>query len=238
MTSQWILQAENWSGDTGIFTLLLQHIAYTAVALIISGLIGFPIGCYTGYTGRGEATLISVANALRSLPSLGLLVLLVIVLSSVFSSDMAFYLPSAIVLVVLACPAIILGTHAGISTIDPAVTDAARGMGLNGYQYLFGVAIPCAMPLILAGFRSASLQIVSTATIMAYVSLGGLGRLIIDGLSVGDYSKMFAGAILVALLALLIDFCHFLLERILVSPGVGRRDTHFFSTKAQRSKLK
>jgi osmoprotectant transport system permease protein len=238
MASQWIFQAGNWTGDTGIFTLLLQHIAYSGVALVISGVIGLPIGCYTGYTGRGEATLISIANALRSLPSLGLLVLLVIMLSSVFSSDLAFYLPSVIVLVVLGSPAVILGTHAGISTIDSSVKDAARGMGLNGRQYLLGVAIPCAMPLVLAGLRSASLQIVSTATIVAYVSLGGLGRLIIDGLSVGDYSKMFAGALLVAVLAVLIDFCYLILEKIFVSPGIRRRDKRFFLPSPPRSKLK
>ncbi|ALL68254.1 Glycine betaine ABC transport system permease protein [Paraburkholderia caribensis MBA4] len=231
MSNQWILQGTNWLGDTGILTLLSQHVAYSAVALAISGLIGFPIGCYTGYTGKGEASLISIANALRSLPSLGLLVLLVIMLSSAFESDMAFYVPCTIVLVILGSPSVILGTHAGISSIDPSVTDAARGMGLSGRQYLLGVAIPCALPLILTGFRNASLQIISTATIVAYVSLGGLGRLILDGLSVGDYNKMFAGAILVAILALIIDLIYVLLAQILVSPGVRRRHLHTFSNK-------
>jgi osmoprotectant transport system permease protein len=238
MSSLWILSRSSWLGDDGIAALLLQHIAYSATALGISGLIGFPIGCYTGFTGKGEATLLSVANALRSLPSLGFLILLVIITSSVFESDLAFYLPCILVLVILGCPAILLGTHAGIATVDPSVIDAARGMGLSDRQYLFEIAIPCAMPLILAGFRNASLQIISTATVVAYVSLGGLGRLIIDGLSVGDYDKMFAGAVMVTFLALIADALYSALAYILVSPGVKRKQQRRFLSKLSWIKQK
>jgi osmoprotectant transport system permease protein len=106
------------------------------------------------------------------LPSFGLIILLVILLSGEFESDMAFILPCILVLVALALPPIALGVHAGIRALDPYVLDAARGMGMTRLQILLQVELPCALPLILSGVRSATLQIISTATIAAYVSLG------------------------------------------------------------------
>jgi osmoprotectant transport system permease protein len=219
----WFLDPAHWFGDDGIFPLLLQHIGYSAVALVIAFIIAFPVGCYTGHTGKGETVLIGTTNALRSLPSFGLIILLVILLSGAFESDMAFILPCILVLVALALPPIALGVHAGIRSVDPYVHDAARGMGLTPFQILTQVELSCALPLILSGVRSATLQIVSTATIAAYVSLGGLGRLIIDGRAANDFSQMTAGAVLVALLALLIDFAFSVSQKMVVSPGITRR---------------
>ncbi|KGD74727.1 ABC transporter permease [Tatumella morbirosei] len=219
----WFFNPAHWIGDDGILPLLAQHIGYSAVSLLIAVLIAFPVGCYTGHTGKGEALLIGSTNALRSLPSFGLIILLVILLSGSFESDMAFVVPCILVLVVLALPPVALGVHAGIRAVEPSVRDAAIGIGLTPRQILLQVELPCALPLILSGIRSATLQIISTATIAAYVSLGGLGRLIIDGRAANDFNQMVAGAILIALLALIIDVLFALGEKYVVSPGITRR---------------
>ncbi|KFX19367.1 ABC transporter permease [Pectobacterium betavasculorum] len=221
--SEWFFDLSHWYGDEGIAYLLLQHVGYSAAALATAIIIAFPIGCYTGHTGKGESLLIGTTNALRSLPSFGLIILLVILLAGYFESDMTFILPCIIVLVLLALPPIVLGIHTGIRSVDPSVRDAARGMGLTPLQLLIQVELPCAVPLIISGIRSAALQIVSTATIAAYVSLGGLGRLIIDGRAANDFAQMTIGAVLVALLALIIDIFFSLSERFVVSPGISRR---------------
>ena len=127
----WFMDPIHWFGEGGIFPLLAQHISYSAVALAIAFIIAFPVGCYTGHTGKGEGLLIGTTNALRSLPSFGLIILLVILLSGEFESDMAFILPCILVLVALALPPIALGVHAGIRALDPYVLDAARGMGMT-----------------------------------------------------------------------------------------------------------
>ena len=110
--------------------------------------------------------------------------------------------PVLVALVVIAIPPILLNTEVGIRAIDPGIRDAARGMGMTGWQALWRVEVPLAMPLILAGFRSATGQVIATATIAAFVGLGGLGRFIIDGYSVRDIGEISGGAIVVAVLAL------------------------------------
>ena len=108
---------------------------------------------------------------------------------------------------ILSVPPILAGTYAWVRNVDPAVVDAARGMGMGGRDVLLGVELPNALPLIMGGIRSSTLQVISTATIAAFVALGGLGRYIIDGLAVHDFPQMIAGSILVALLASLWTFC-------------------------------
>ncbi|GAA3668511.1 ABC transporter permease [Microbacterium marinilacus] len=229
---EWFLDPANWEGTRGIPTLVLQHLQYTAAALAVAGLVGVPIGLYVGHTGRGTFLIAGLANALRALPTLGLVILLVMVIAPVLTSDLAFVVPSLIVLILLAVPPIMTSTYAGVQAVDAAVVDAATGMGYRPLRVLLSVQLPCALPLILSGFRSATLQVVSTATIAAYVSLGGLGRLIIDGRAQNDYERMVAGAVLVALLALLTDLVIGLLSRALVSPGLARRDTRLAPVRA------
>ncbi len=140
------------------------------------------------------------------------------------------FVPTIIVLVVLAIPPILAGAYAGVEQVEAAARDAARGMGMRGSEVLWQVEIPCALPLVLSGIRSAALQVVATATLAATVGLGGLGRFLIDGLSVRDYGQMAGGAILIAVLALLVDFVFATLQRVVVSPGLtgktaGRKQT-------------
>jgi osmoprotectant transport system permease protein len=220
----WLTDPVHWTGPDGIPALLLQHLAYSGMALLAACLVAMPIGLYVGHTRRGVVFIAGFANALRALPSLGLIVLLVILFGPVFASELAFVVPSLIVLVLLAVPSIMTATYAGIAAVDPAAVDAARGMGQRPLQILFGVELPCALPLIFSGLRSATLQIVSTATIAACVSLGGLGRLIIDGRAQNDYYQMAAGAVLVGCLALAVDLLIGFLSRATISPGLTRRE--------------
>ena len=140
------------------------------------------------------------------------------------SSQLAFVVPSIAVLVLLAIPPVLSGTYAGIAAVDPAARDAAAGVGMTPMQVLTKVELPCALPLLLSGVRAAALQVIATATIAAYVGLGGLGRFLIDGLAAGNYVVTAGGAIVVAVLALVVDGILALLQRRLVSPGLtGRR---------------
>ncbi|TWE28288.1 osmoprotectant transport system permease protein [Prauserella muralis] len=208
--------ADNWSGSRGIPVRMLEHLWYTALSLAIATAIALPVGLLIGHTGRGAFFAINLGNAARSFPSLGLLMLLVLGLG-------LGLVPALIALVALGVPPILASTYAGVRGVEPAVIDAARGMGMTETRIVSRVELPIALPLVLSGMRSATLQIVSTATIAAYLSLGGLGRFVIDGFAVRDYAEMVAGAVLVALLAIALDGVLVLLQRLLVSAGLTGR---------------
>ena len=219
----YLTTSSHWSGDDGIPHRLLQHLGYSFGALILVILIGLPLGLYVGHTGRGAVAIAGSANALRAVPTLGLRIFVVIAFSGYLPGGVAYLVPSIAVLVVLGIPAVLSNTYAGVQSVDPAARDAARGMGMPGSQVLWRVEVPNALPLILSGIRNAMLQIVATATIAAYVTLGGLGRFILDGQSQRDYSQMAAGAVLVAVLAVTLDLVMAGLQRLVVSPGLTRR---------------
>ncbi|HEX6917561.1 MAG TPA: ABC transporter permease, partial [Phycicoccus sp.] len=178
----WFTDPANWSGEDGIPNRLLEHLEYTAVTVLIAAAIAVPLGLWVGHTGRAR-WLVSVANSLRAVPTLGLLFAAVLWIGPRISGSLAFTVPSIAVLVLLAIPPLLAGTYAGIEAVDPAARDAARGVGMRGRQVLWQVEVPNAMPLMLSGIRSAVLQVVATATIAAYVGLGGLGRYLIDGIA-------------------------------------------------------
>jgi osmoprotectant transport system permease protein len=202
---------------------VLEHLEYTFLALAFVCLIALPLGLFVGHTGRGSVAIAGTANALRALPDFGLLVYVVLLISGRLPAGLAYLLPAILVLVILGVPAVLSATYAGIQAVDPAARDAAKGMGMTGSQVLWRVEVPNAMPLILSGVRSSMLQIVATATIAAYVSLGGLGRFILDGQSQRDYSQMAAGAVLVGVLAISLDLLVAGIQRLVVSPGVTGR---------------
>jgi osmoprotectant transport system permease protein len=216
---QWLTDPAQWSGPDGIPTRTLQHLVYSVVTLLIAAAIAIPLGLLVGHTGRGRS-LVSVANALRAVPSLGLLFAISLWVGPKIQGSLAFVIPSIIVLVLLAIPPILSGTYAGIEAVDPAARDAAKGMGMRGSEVLRLVELPCALPLLMSGVRSAALQVVATATIASSVSLGGLGRYLIDGLASSQYEVMAGGALCVAALALLIDVLAAGLQRAVVSPGL------------------
>ncbi|MEU6371861.1 ABC transporter permease [Streptomyces sp. NPDC046909] len=205
----------HWHGYDGIPARLGEHIGYTLEALALATAIGLPIGLITGHTGRGGNALSLIATAGRALPTFGLLVLMTLLLGFGLVNVM-------IPLVVLAVPPILVTTYEAMRSVDPAPVDAARGMGMSETGVLFQVELPAALPLILSGLRSGAIQIVSTATVAAYVSLGGLGRYIVDGLYQRDYEKVVGGATLVAGLALVTLAMFWAVGRLTVSRGVRR----------------
>lgn len=208
-----LTDSSHWSGPSGIPARLGEHLVYTVISLAIALVIALPIGFYIGHTGRLAFLAINIGNAARALPTIGLLTLVVLLTSTgVF--------PVIVVLVVLAIPPLLTSSYAGIRAVDPAVVDAARGIGMTERQVLFQVEVPNALPVMYGGFRSAVLQVISTATVAAYVGLGGLGRFLIDGLARQDYGQMAAGAVIVAALAIILDVVLGLIRPLFMSPGV------------------
>lgn len=218
----WFTDPANWTGSGGIPVQIGYHLLYSAIALLCALAIAVPLGIVIGYTGRGEALVAGLANALRALPSLGLLVLLFLVISPVLAGKLVYIVPTVVVLVLLAVPPILTGTYAGIQSADPDAVGAARGMGFTKRQILLRVQLPCALPLLVSGVRSSTLQIISTATIAAYLGLQGLGRFILDGRATASFSEMAGGAILVAVLAIVLEFTFAWAGRLIVSPGLRR----------------
>lgn len=243
----WLNDPANWWGADGLLARVREHLTYTAAAVLIALLIALPLGLFVGHTGRGQFLIAGVANGLRAVPTLGFVVFLVVAISPHIHSrgaipglvprgGLPYIVPVLIVLVVLAIPPILSNTYAGVQAVDPAVRDAAAGMGMRGSQVVWRVELPCALPLIMSGVRSATLQVIATATVAAYVPfLGGLGRFIIDGvqqltnLQFG-YPAMVSAGLVVAVLAVLVDGLLILVERLIVSRGVSGR----FDTRVQR----
>jgi osmoprotectant transport system permease protein len=228
----WLADPSNWTGSDGILTRLAQHLWYVLLSLGIAAVIALPLGALIGHTGRGTGLVSGLANALRALPSLGLLIMLALWGLNNLPGSLSLLGPTIAVLVILAVPPILSNTYAGIAAVDPAARDAARGMGMTGSQVLWRVEFPVALPLIMSGLRSAYLQVVATATIAAVVSLGGFGRYVIDGLAQQDYSMMVGGAILVALLAIIGDRLLALIGHFAISPGITGRSVRGRATTA------
>lgn len=235
----WFLDPANWTGSSGIPVQIGYQLLYTAIALGISVAIAVPVGIYIGFTGRGENVVAGSANALRALPTLGLLVLLFLLVSPVVAGQLVYTLPTTIVLVLLAIPPILAGTYAGIQNADRDAVGAARGLGYTRLQILWHVQLPCSLPLMLSGVRGATLQIVSTATVASYLGLQGLGRYIIDGRAQGDFNQMAGGAILVAVLAVVLELGFTVLSRLVISPGLKRtiRKTRRRAAMTQTEKI-
>ena len=215
----WLTDPTSWSGTGGIGARLVEHVRYTLIVIALPAAVAIPLGLFVGHTGRGR-WLVTGANAARAVPTLGLLFGLSLWLGPRLHSDLAFSLPSIVVLVVLAIPPILAGAYAGVESVDPAARDAATGMGMGPGEVLRRVEIPIALPLLLSGLRAAPMQVIATATIAAYVGLGGLGRYLVDGLAAGQYDVTAGGALLVSGLALLVDVLWAGAARGLVSPGL------------------
>lgn len=209
----WVTQSANWHGPGSIPQQIAAHLGYSILPLLIAALIGIPAGVAIGHTGRGSVLVINLANAWRAIPTLGLLTLLAVYLSFM-------YLTWLVPLTVLAIPPILVNTYEGVAGVEPEVKDAARGAGMTSWQQVTRVEVPIALPLILVGLRTAAIFVVATATIAAYIGLGGLGRYIIDGLASSEYGPVAGGALLVVLLAVLVLALFAGLSRLLVPAGL------------------
>jgi osmoprotectant transport system permease protein len=209
----WVTTSANWGGSGGIARQLVAHLGYSGLPLLIAALIAVPLGVLIGHTGRGAVLIVNLANAWRAIPTLGLLILLAVY----FGFTLFTWL---IPLVVLAIPPILVNVYEGVAGVDPGVKDAAKGMGMTPWQQVVKVEVPIALPLILVGLRTGAIFVVATATIAAYIGLGGLGRFIIDGLASSQYGPVAGGALLVVVLALLVLGLFSLLSRLLVPAGL------------------
>jgi len=210
---QWLADPAHWQGSDGIPTRIGEHLHLSAEALAVALVIALPAGIVLGHYGRFGGLAINISNAGRALPSFGILVI-------AFQLFGLGDLPVVIALVLLAFPPIVTNSYVALREVDPDIRDAARGMGYRELAQILRVELPLAVPLIMAGVRTAAVQVVATATLGAVIAGGGLGRYIIDGLATQDYVKTAAGAILVALLALATDGVLAGVQRLLVPRGM------------------
>lgn len=209
----WFSAPEQWTGPAGIPARMGEHVYYSLLGLLISAVIAVPVGLFTGHTGVGGFLTVSLANFARALPTIGVLFLIVVAAG-------IGLVPVISALVALAVPPILVNTHEGVRGVEPRLKDAALGMGMRGREVLFKLELPVATPLILIGMRTAAVQVVATATIAAYVGVGGLGRYIVDGQAREDLTQMLGGSLLVVALAVVTTLLFAGLRRLLVAPGL------------------
>jgi osmoprotectant transport system permease protein len=216
--ARWFADPEHWQGPHGIPVRILEHLELSGLAIAIAVAIAAPIALDLGHTGRGGFIAINVANIGRALPSFALIGLGLLV-AIPLGLGLGFW-PTMFALVPLAIPPILTNTFVAVRQVDRDVVDAARGMGLAEGQILRSIEIPLGLPLILAGIRTSAVNVVATATLGAVVAGGALGRFIVDGFALREYDQLVAGALLVALLAIVTEVTFGALERATVPPGI------------------
>ncbi len=207
----WLADGAHWQGNDGIPVRVFEHLELSALAVGVAAAVALPVGLYLGHTGRASFVAINVANLGRAIPSLAMLVF-ALILSIHVGLGLGFW-PTLFAMVPLAIPPILTNAFVAIRTTDRDIVEAARGMGMRELQVLRAVELPAGLPIVLAGLRTASVNVVATATLGALVAGGGLGRFIVDGLALQEYERLFAGALLVALLAVGIEVGFGTLER-------------------------
>ncbi len=214
----WLADPLHWQGPDGIPARILEHLQISALAVLVATAIALPAGFLIGHTGRGAVLAIGLANIGRAVPSYAVLVM-VFPISLQAGLGLSF-VPTFTAMTLLAIPPILTNTFVALREVDRDLLEAARGMGMRGSQILRAVEIPLAMPVILAGTRTAAVQVVATATLGALIGLGGLGRYIVDGIARREMDRLFVGALLVALLAIATELLFSLLQRRTVSRGL------------------
>jgi osmoprotectant transport system permease protein len=210
----WLVASGQWHGSDSIPLRVAQHLEYAGISLAVAIVIALPLGLLIGHTGRGGFVVVGFANVARALPTLGLVVLIVS-LSGGLKLSLVL-----IALIVLAIPPILVNTYEGVRGVDDDIRDAAKGMGMTGFEVLRKAEAPVALPLILLGLRTSALQVVATVTVIAYPGFGGLGRFIIDGLAANNYSPVIGGSVIVVLLAIIVMLVFAGIRRFFISPGL------------------
>jgi len=218
---EWFTTADNWLGTTGILNRTWEHVQLSAIAVAVAGVIAVPAGVALGHVGRGGVAAVAVVNIGRAVPSFGI-VALALPITIKLGLGLGFW-PTFLALVALALPPMFTNSYTGVDEVDAALVEAGRGMGMRGPEILRQIELPAASPLILAAVRISSVQVVATATLGALVAWGGLGRFIIDGFARGDEVMVFAGGLLVALLAVLTELFFSLIERVILPRGLQIR---------------
>jgi osmoprotectant transport system permease protein len=192
--ARWFADPAHWEGSFGIPARLWEHVQMSVLATLAAAALALPVGIVLGHYGRGGNLAMNVSNVGRAVPSFAILVFAV----QLFGIGAV---PAFIALVALAVPPIITNAYVGMRDVDPELREAARGLGMREHVQVLRIEMPVALPVIMAGIRTAGVQVVATATLAAVVAWGGLGRYIVDGFAQRDFPQIFAGAILVAGLA-------------------------------------
>lgn len=206
---RWLTDPAHWRGPEGVSTRLVEHLWLTGASVVIACIIAIPVALWLGHVGRGGNFAINVSNIGRAVPTFAILVLLVM-------SPLGLSVWSTIIaLILFAIPPVLTNTYVGMREVDRDAVEAARGMGMGGLQLLRKVEFPLAVPLMMNGVRLAAVQVVATATIAALVAGGGLGRIITAGYGRQDLPQVVAGAILVAIVALVVELLMEWLRRVL-----------------------
>ena len=216
----WFLDPAHLTGTGSIQQRLLEHIALSGAAILVATLVGLPIGLYIGHTRRFANLAINIANIGRALPSYALVVMILPVSLTISPEYGLDPIPTFVAMTLLAIPPILVGAYAGLRAVDADLVEAGRGMGLREGQILHKLELPLASSVIVGGFRTATLQVIATATIGAIVAGGGLGRFIVDGIHNQDYTTVVGGVILVASLAIGVDLVLALVQRRVTPVGL------------------
>ncbi|MGH2462898.1 MAG: ABC transporter permease [Candidatus Limnocylindria bacterium] len=220
----WFSDPANWTGRDAIPVRMAEHVMLSGVSLLGGLLIALPLGVFIGHTGRWAGLVVAVTNGGRAVPSVGVLgIAYSLTLPLIAAADLRNIgtLPTVIALTALAIPPIVVNAYVGVRDIERDTVEAARGMGMSEWQVLRRVELPLALPVILAGARTASVQVIATATLGAIISAGGLGQYIVVGFAIRDFAEMFAGSLLVVGLALSSEGLFALAHRAATSPGLS-----------------
>jgi osmoprotectant transport system permease protein len=208
----WLNDSDNWQGSRGIPTRLFEHLQYSLAALAAAGIVALPLAIWLGHKRRFGTVAVNVSNVGRAIPSVAFIFVFTAMIG-ITKWPVIGPIATFVALLALAIPPLVTNAYVGMAEVPEDIRDAARGMGMSSWQALRRVELPMAVPLIMAGVRTAAVNVVATATIAAFVGAGGLGRFIVDGYAVQDYVEVFAGALLVAILSILTE----------VGLGIGQR---------------
>lgn len=221
----WFQDPVNWQGEAGLVNRLVEHLLLTGTATVAAVLLGLPLAVWLGHVGRGGLLAVNISNVGRAVPTFA--VLLMLSIGPAGTDDFGPYgragLATLVALVLFALPPIITNAYVGMREVDRDTVEAARGMGMRGSEVLRRVELPLAMPLIVAGVRLAVVQVWATATIAALVAGPGLGRIITLGFRRQDVPMVVAGALVVGLIALLLEGLMVVLQRYLDPVARARR---------------
>ena len=207
-TWQYLLDPDSWAGGDGLVARLLEQLLITATALVLAMLLGLPLALWLGHVGKGGFLAVNISNVGRAVPTFALLALLVAADwpgSAEFGPYGRAGLATLIALVLFALPPLITNGYVGMREVPSDVQEAADGMGMSSAQRFRRVELPLAMPVVASGVRLALVQVWATATIAALVAGPGLGRIITEGFARNDYAQGMAGAVVVAVVALVLE---------------------------------
>ena len=225
-TLAWLTDPLHWAGPNGIPNRLIEHVGLSAGALLIALAIALPVGLWIGHSRRFAWVATSSATLWRALPSLALIAMVLPITAAIDPQAGFKIYPTAVAMVVLAIPPILVNAHSGVAEVEPDMVEAGRGQGMTGWQVLTRVELPLAMPVIVAGIRSAAIQVVATQTLGAIVGGPGLGGYLVEGFatfSLGGDAEVVAGVILVASVVIAVEAAFAVAQYLLTPRGLRRQ---------------